>query len=139
MFDIDECIKQNDAQQEKLKEISNTLNIKSLEEKLATLEKETMNPDFWKDSDKSSKVSSEISDLKKKTSSFNSLNDDINTIKDMLDLLKEDNDEDLQKDVLKSLKEVDDKLDDLEISTLLSGKYDKNNKVTIINLKNLII
>jgi peptide chain release factor 2 len=133
MFDIDECIKQNDAQQEKLKEISNTLNIKSLEEKLATLEKETMNPDFWKDSDKSSKVSSEISDLKKKTSSFNSLNDDINTIKDMLDLLKEDNDEDLQKDVLKSLKEVDDKLDDLEISTLLSGKYDKNNAIVTIH------
>lgn len=51
----------------------------------------------------------------------------------MLDLLKEDNDEDLQKDVLKSLKEVDDKLDDLEISTLLSGKYDKNNAIVTIH------
>lgn len=133
MFDIDECTKQNQEQLNKINEIAVSMNIVALKEELETLEKQTLDASFWNDSENSTKVSSRIAELKKKVSSFNILNERIITAKDMLELLKEDDDEELQKEILSDLKSIDDQLNDLEIQTLLSGKYDKNNAIITIH------
>lgn len=133
MFDIDECIKRNQEQLDKLNKIGGSLNISKMKNELSDLEKETLKESFWQDSVNSSKISSKISDLKKKISTYDSIREKANTINEMLELLKEDDDQDLQKEILKDLNDIDNKIDELEISTLLSGKYDKNNALVTIH------
>lgn len=133
MFDIDECAKRNQDQLEKLKKLGNSLNIDNMKSELSDLEKETLNESFWKDSVNSGKISSRISEIKKKISNYSMIEEKANTIKEMLELLKEDDDSELQKEVLKDLHDIDNMIDELEISTLLSGKYDKNNALVTIH------
>lgn len=133
MFDIEECIKRNQLQIDKIEKAKENMNISKLQEELSLLEKETLEKSFWNNSQNSSKTLAKIAEIKKKISTFSSINEKANTIKEMLSLLKEENDEDLQKDVLKNLNEIDDELNELEISTLLSGKYDSNNAIITIH------
>jgi len=51
----------------------------------------------------------------------------------MTDLVMEEFDEDLKKEILNNTKIVSDKIEKLELQTFLSGKYDKNNAIVTIH------
>ena len=133
MFEINELVKQNNEQAARLKSIGESLKINDLEKKLNELEKQTLDNSFWQDTENSSKVSSIISELKKKIVDYKNIKNEIETIEQMLDLLQEDNDLEMQKEIEKTIIKTNADIDTLEISTLLSGKYDKNNAIVTIH------
>ena len=51
----------------------------------------------------------------------------------MNELVSNENDESLEEELLKSIKELDKKIEKLEINTLLSGKYDMNNAIITLH------
>ena len=107
--------------------------IPKLEEELSNLEKETLKEDFWKDSKNSSKVLSRIKSLKAKCNDFKDVESEISNLKEMSELVKLEPDEELEKDIVKNTKILEKKVEKLEISTLLSGKYDLNNAILTIH------
>ena len=133
MLDFDEVAKQITEQQNKISEIMETLNIKEKKLKLEELENMTANPEFWNDTEKSGQVSSEISDLKNQINKFDNVNHSISTTAEMLDLLKENEDEEIEKELIKEINQNEKELSQLEINTLFNNKYDKNNAIVTIH------
>ena len=95
MFDLDEAKRKNKEQNEKITEYAKSAQIESKKKELVDLEKQTTEPNFWNDPEKSSKVSSRISELKRKVQEFLDVQEKINTVEEMLTLLSEENDEEI--------------------------------------------
>ena len=133
MFDIEETSKQIENIKNKLAEIKETLSIDKLEEELKILEKETLTQEFWNDSENMPKVLSKINNLKKKITSYKNIENEIKTLSEMLELVAEEEDSDLEKEISENLNNVEKDVEELEISTLLSEKYDENNAIVTIH------
>ena len=133
MFNLEEIVKQIEDYKKRITNISDSLGVPKLITKLGELEKLTLNEDFWSNAEESSKVLSNITDIKKKLSSYNSAKDHIETISDMLELVMHEKDEEFENEIYASIKDLEKKIDSLEISTLLSDKYDENNAILTIH------
>ncbi len=133
MIDLEELTKENQAQLERIAEIGNSLNISELKETLIKLEKQTENQDFWNDTENSKNVLADISTLKKKISNYSNAENNVNTIKEMIELLQTEQDDEIEKELKKLIVEANNNINELQISTLLSGKYDKNNAIITIH------
>lgn len=107
--------------------------IPKVEQELAELESETLKNEFWNDSNSSSKVLKKIKILKNKKENFNRLNSDISNLLEMTELLKYEQDDEIALDLIENTKRVEQEIENLEITTLLSGKYDENNVIVTIH------
>ena len=107
--------------------------ISKLENELQELEKQTSNPSFWDDVKNSSKVLKRITELKNKVNSYKSVESEIKSLEDLNNLLKEESDTELEKELSKNVSTVEDEINKLEITTLLSGKYDINNAILTLH------
>ena len=103
------------------------------EKELKSLETQTTNNDFWQDAENSSKVLKKINSLKAKVEEFKKLKTELDNIIEMSDYLKEEPDDEMEKEVLKSTNNLEKEIEKLEITTLLSGKYDINNAILTIH------
>ena len=133
MFNLEETLKQIEDYKKRITNISDSLGVPKLITKLGELEKLTLNEDFWSNAEESSKLLSNITDIKKKLSSYNSAKDHIETISDMLELVMHEKDEEFENEIYASIKDLEKEIDSLEISTLLSDKYDENNAILTIH------
>lgn len=133
MLNIDEAQKEIQTEKMRITTLGDSLCISEIEKELNKLESQTLAEDFWSDSEKSTVILSKISELKRKSSKYNKITSEIDTIAEMIELLKDLDDSELEKEILTSIRNVSIELDDLEISTLLSGKYDKNNALITIH------
>ena len=133
MIELEELIKLDREQNSRFQELKKSIHLDELQSRLLDLEKLTESQDFWNNPESSANVLSEITELKKKISNFNEVNTLVETNQSFLELLQEENDDEIAKELEKSIKETQTKLDNLEISTLLSEKYDKNNAIVTIH------
>ena len=102
------------------------------------LEAETLQEGFWNDSKSSSVILQKIKTIKNKIDNYNNLSSELMNLIEMSELLIEETDDKQQddslvQDILTNTKSVQEKLEDLEVSTLLSGKYDINNAIVTIH------
>ena len=103
------------------------------EQELQNLEKQTMNNDFWNNSENSSKVLKQINSLKNKLEGFKKVGSELNNILEMSEFLKTESDDEMAKEVIKTTSSLEKEIEKLEITTLLSGKYDANNAILTIH------
>lgn len=83
-------------------------------------------PDFWNNPDKANQINKELTTLKKETSTYNNVYKNINDDKEMLELLKLEESNDIKEELEKDLNNLSKKIEELEIDTLLDGEYDNN-------------
>lgn len=120
--------------------------ITSLENKLKELEVQTTNSTFWEDTQNSSKVLKQINDLKSKTEGYKKLQSSFEYVEEITALILEEiklnpqynKDENSSlnnevKEIIQTTTTIEKDLEKLEISTLLSGKYDSNNAILTIH------
>lgn len=107
--------------------------ISGLEKKLSDLEKETTKADFWNDAQNSAIVLKQMTSLKSKIESFRKVKVEFDNIYELNELLKLEPEEELEKELIAGIKAIEIKLEKLEISTLLSGKYDANNAIITLH------
>ena len=107
--------------------------VENKEKELKELESKTTENDFWNDTDNSSKVLKQINSLKSKVEGFKKLNNELNNLLEMSELLQVEEDEELAKELLKSTYTLEKDIQKLEITILLSGKYDNNNAILTIH------
>ncbi len=107
--------------------------IDNLKKEIKELEGKTTNPGFWDDKTNSSNVLTRMKQLQNKVEKFGRLEIEFNNINELNNLLLEETDESLVSDVLRDTKKLEQSLEELELETLLSGKYDKNNAIITLH------
>ena len=107
--------------------------IAKLEQELNELEKKTLESDFWDDTTSANSILDKIKSLKNKCKNYREIEADLAGIKDIIDLLKIEYDENLANEMIKDINKIEKEVEKFEIQTLLSGKYDKNNAILTIH------
>jgi len=107
--------------------------IANLEKTLKDLEAQTLEPTFWEDSKKNATILKQINQIKSKTENYKKINAELESVIEMNELLLMEPMEDMLEEVLKSTKRLEKEIEKLEISTLLSGKFDPNNAIITLH------
>ena len=74
-----------------------------------------------------------INEIKNKVEQFKRIKIEITNMIELVELLKQESDEVLEKEVQNGTKKLEEDIEKLEISTLLSGKYDINNAILTLH------
>ena len=90
-------------------------------------------PDFWDDPEKSNQKMRESKGLKDIVETMNGLSGQYNDILELIELGYEDNDPAIIPDIEEELASFKETFENIRISTLLSGEYDKNNAILKLN------
>ncbi len=104
----------------RLEEIKRKLDIEKLKARISEIEKQSAEPSFWQDYERAGKLMQELAELQATITSLNKLESDI-------ELLEHD-----KPDRPDKLDEIESSLDEFEVQTFLSRKYDRNNAILSI-------
>ena len=138
LLELEENTRLLNTLKQKIKAV-NLFDITKLKTELANLEEETLKEGFWNDSKNSGIVLQKSKTIKNKIDKYTKISNEINNLIEMSELLSEeaeegeDDDNSLIKDIIENTKYAQKEIDDLEVETLLSGKYDINNAIVTIH------
>jgi peptide chain release factor 2 len=88
---------------------------------------------FWDDADKAQKTVKELKSLKDTVETYQKLETAYEDVETLLEMGYEENDPELVPEIEQSLKEFVEELEELRITTLLSGEYDRNNAILTLH------
>lgn len=108
-------------------------NIANLESELKELESITNSPDFWQTPEKGTPILTKIKGIQNKLDKFNKMQNEISNIENLTDLLILEYDKELSEELILNTNSLEKEIDNLEIQTLLSGKYDRNNAILTLH------
>ena len=111
----------------------NLFDIPKLEKDLKELESKTLENGFWNDTKNSSKVLQNIKIIKHKKDLYTKLYNELNNLIELNQLLQIEDDIEMANDLIKNTASISKEIDTLEVTTLLSGKYDLNNAIVTIH------
>ncbi|MCD8329063.1 MAG: peptide chain release factor 2 [Ruminococcus sp.] len=113
----------------KIEELYSVLDVEKAKSEVAELQQQTNDADFWSDSANSKKVLKQISSLEGRIKKYEHLLAEYNDIEALLDLAEEMDDEDSAKEAKAEIASLVKELDEVTLSTLLTGEYDKQNAI----------
>lgn len=114
-----------------LTEVRASLDLEGKSERVIELEREMQEPTFWNDVERANKLSYECKMYKQTIADVDSLSNQYTDILDLIDMASED--ESIADDIVEEFNTFKNKLEDLRISTLLSGEHDTNNAILRLN------
>ncbi len=127
-----------EALRKTFQQISSVSNPEGLRKRIAELTEASAAPDLWDDQDKAQSVTSKLSHAQAELDKINAMSaalDDLETLKEMADEEAGSDPEtaaELYSDLERELGQVGADMSELEIRTLLSGKYDEREAVVTI-------
>ena len=117
----------------KINSIAEALNINNIESEIKKLEAKTSEADFWNDQQNSGLVITKMKRLQNKLARFKKIEIEYENLSSLNELLLEEEDAELGKEVLKNTEKLEEEIEHLQLETLLSGKYDKNNAIVTLH------
>ena len=112
----------------------NLFDIDQLEIELKQLEDQTVQDGFWQqDSSETSKILSKIKQIKNKVVKYKKVKQEVINLQELTELANLESDEEVARDILKSTTKLEEDVEKLQLETLLSGKYDKNNAILTLH------
>ena len=90
-------------------------------------------PDFWLDPEKSTEIVQEMKTLKGSVEAVENLESQYEDIQVLLEMGYEENDASLIPEIEEALKKFQEELEELRISTLLTGEYDRDNAILTLH------
>ena len=112
-----------------MKELKDALSYDETLSKITELEATAAKDGFWDDLDNSQKVLKETSRLKDIVQKYDALSNEYNDLFDLIDMADEEEDLSMLDDVLSGVENFIKTFEDMRLTTLLSGEYDKNNAI----------
>lgn len=108
--------------------------IANSKQELQQLEQKTAENDFWqKDQKETSKILAQIKQLKSKIEKYENANSEVEELIELTELANLENDEEVAKEIIKSTNKLEQEIEKIQLETLLSGKYDKNNAILTLH------
>ena len=105
----------------------------NIEKEIDELKEKTLAEDFWLDNKKSGEILTKMKRLEGKREKYYKLLTELQNLIEMNDLLLQQQDEELEKEVLTHTEQIAKQIEKLELETFFSGKYDKNNAILTIH------
>lgn len=118
---------------EQIKNIADAINIKNIADEIKILENQTSVPNFWNDNQNSSAVLTKMKRLQNKLASFKKIEAELENLDSLNELLLLEEDIELGNEVVKNTIKLEEQVKHLQLETLLSGKYDKNNAIVTLH------
>ncbi len=114
-------------------ELKEALDLESKNERIKEIDKIMEDAHFWDDQKKSSEIISEMKKLKNCVDEFSKLQTLYEDGQTLLDMGYEEEDISLLDDIKNTINEFKAKFDELRVSTLLSGEYDKEKAILTLH------
>lgn len=122
-----------DLLENKFSEIKLIFNIEKKKEIVCQLEKKSLEPDFWNDTQKAQSTLKEINELKRNISEIEQIQKELNDFRVHFELAKDANDEKELNEVFNGLNNLYKKIVSLDFELKLSDPLDKNNAIISIH------
>ncbi|MBO7150065.1 MAG: peptide chain release factor 2 [Clostridia bacterium] len=116
-----------------LTETGTLFDLDKLREELAEKTRLSELPEVYTDLNKSQQILKEIASLTNKVEAFDQAEKVINETLEIVELAEEENDESMFEEIEKELNEVEDTIENMRLSVLLRGKYDKLNALLTLH------
>ena len=116
-----------------LAEVKASLDLDSKEKRIEELQMDMEAPGFWDDPDRSNMKMKELKNLKDVVEECNKLSTQYEDILTLIEMGYEENDASMIPEIRGELDEFISEYEELRISTLLSGEYDKDNAILKLN------
>ena len=107
--------------------------IEGLKNNADKLEKESYEGDFWDDVEKAQKTMQKLKAYKSRIEEYETLRNNIEDLEVLIELALEEEDFNIYKEIKVHYEKVSKETENLKLSTLLSGEYDKNNAIFSIH------
>ncbi|PPA70220.1 peptide chain release factor 2 [Jeotgalibacillus proteolyticus] len=112
-----------------LADFRGSLDLDNKEAQIAEIDERMVEPNFWDDQQKAQGVINELNALKETVHGYRDLLETQENLELTHELLKDEPDAELEKDMVAEMKEFMKSLDEFELQLLLSEPYDKNNAI----------
>ncbi len=119
--------------EEKILTLKDAIKVDDKKNELMRLEKETLKEGFWNEKENSSKILSKMKHLKADISKYDKVVKEYEDATTYLELAQEENDLESYKEAKNLASILQENLERLEVSTLLSDEYDINNAIVTIH------
>ena len=129
MIELDQLKYSLNSYREPLEKLSGSLGLEEKKERIEQLELDMEAPGFWEDLEESQKVVREVKGLKDQVEGYEGLKGQFEDIETLIEMASEEEDEELAAETQEAFAEFETAYENLRMSTLLSGEYDKNNAI----------
>ena len=133
MVELDQYKYLLSSYEQPLADLKNSLDLENKQNRIRELDAAMEEPDFWNDPAKSTKTVKEAKNLKDIVNEYHDLERDYADAGMMIELANEENDLSMVGEIAAMVNEITVKIDELKISTLLSGEYDDSNAILRLN------
>ncbi|MBO7333685.1 MAG: peptide chain release factor 2 [Lachnospiraceae bacterium] len=133
MLILDNMKNEIQAYEEPLNDMEESLGIAAKEKRIEELEMEMEAPGFWDNPDRSNKLMKELKDLKNLKETYFGLKQQYEDILTLIEMGAEETDPSYPDEVKSEMDDFIEKFEDLRISNLLTGEYDKCNAIMRLN------
>ncbi len=130
---MQEMIQEIDSLQKQIEHIGKQLNVSGMQAKVHALEVEMQGPDFWNNQEHAQLVSKEVSSLQSELDTWNGLQQDLVSTKELAELNAQDHDADLAVELKTKLADIKEQFSELEFHILLGGEYDTASVILAIH------
>ncbi len=100
------------------------LHVDHMREQIEELTQEMNEPEFWNDTERANRINQKLGKLKNRLEHYEKLLAGADDIEVMMELAREENDEELGAEVETEMVSLKEKADELELETLMRGDYD---------------
>lgn len=111
----------------------NLFDLAGLRDEVKVLSKKTMEPGFWDDSGAAQKIIKKQNSMQSKIDTYDELMEDIEEAETMLEIMEEEEDTSFYDHFKEALEDVEKRVGEFKLATLLTGEYDDNNAIVSIH------
>jgi len=133
MVELDQMKIELGSHKDELAEGIESLHLPFKKQRIEELSREMEAPDFWNDTDRANAKMKELKDMQRTVESADGLQAQYDDILSLIEMGNEDNDPDMIPEIRQELDSFEEKLEELRLSTLLTGEYDANNAIISLN------
>ena len=117
----------------RITEFKTSLKIEDKTERVAEIENMMLEADFWNDSEAASLLVTESKSIKKELDEFSEMIDYLEHSEEMVEFLKDEDDEEIYQDLLETVVNLKDSVEDFSFRLLFSEEYDNNTAILEIH------
>ncbi|MBQ2899238.1 MAG: PCRF domain-containing protein, partial [Oscillospiraceae bacterium] len=129
MLEFEELKLRLAALEPQIEDLKDALGLEQCKVEVRRLEAQQEDPNFWNDVETSTKVQRKLSQLNGKINSHKDLETRYEDTMTLIEIALEENDPSLYDEALPEVEKLDQDIDELKLTTLLTGEYDDKNAI----------
>ena len=133
MIELDQMKLELQQYEKPLEEVRDSLDLDFKKQRIEELSRESEAPDFWNDADTANKKMKQLKDLQTLVEEADGLSTSYEDMMMLIEMANEEDDRSVIGSIREDLDAFKEKLEEMRLSTLLTGEYDDSNAIVSLN------